>query len=65
MAMPINTLCNAEAAARAIIELINSRPTSPRQEEIVAIIRRLSAEATPVPPAARDGLDEYGPVTTP
>ncbi len=61
--MPTLTLRNGEVAARAIIELINLRPTSPRQDEIVAIIRRLSVEATPAPPT-RDGLDEYGPATT-
>ena len=32
---------NATQAAHAIIQLINSRPQSPRQEEIVAIIERL------------------------
>jgi len=54
----------AERAARAIIELINSRPLSPRQDEIVAIIKKLAVQATmPAPGAAppRDGLDQYGP----
>jgi hypothetical protein len=56
----------AERAARAIIELINSRPASPRQDEIVAIITRLAVERiTPAPASSADcdALDrEYGPI---
>jgi hypothetical protein len=54
----------AERAARAIVELINSRPRSPRPDEIVAIINALvrpPAAATPCPHCA--ALDrEYGPI---
>jgi hypothetical protein len=54
----------AELAARAIMELINSRPISPRQDEIVAIIKRLAvAETAPAHAPDCDGLDEYGPAT--
>jgi hypothetical protein len=65
--MLITTGRGAERAARAIVELINSRPFSPRQDEIVAIIKKLAVEATmPAPGAAppRDGLDQYGPDLT-
>ena len=53
----------AEQAAKAIVELINARPRSPRPEEIAAIIEKL---AMPSPVKATcphcDGLDgEYGP----
>lgn len=57
----------AERAARAIIELINSRPISPRQDEIVAIIKRLAVEGTAPAPASSpdcDGLGQYGPDIT-
>lgn len=54
----------AESAAKAIVELINSRPRSPRQDEIVAIISSLVP-----PPVAAAGcphsaaLDrEYVPI---
>ena len=53
----------SDRAARAIVALINSRPYSPRQEEIAAIIEKLAIERTPPPPAP-SGLDEYGPDLT-
>ena len=65
--MLITTDRGAQRAARAIVELINSRPLSPRQDEIEAIIKKLAVEATmPAPGAApsRDGLDQYGPDLT-
>jgi len=57
-------------AAQAIIDLINSRPISPRQDEIAAIIK--SAVAAPLSrtsdrTAMRDekALDEeYGPIVS-
>jgi hypothetical protein len=55
---------SAELAAEAIVELINSRPRSPRPEEIVAIINALvgpPVSAAPCPHCA--DLDrEYGPI---
>jgi hypothetical protein len=56
----------AEQAAQAIVELINTRPRSPRRDEIADIIKTF---ATAPPPAACghcDALDrEYGPATKP
>ena len=58
-----------EQAAKAIVELINSRPRSPRPDEIADIIKKLAAAR---PPAAcshcdleRDLDREYGPATKP
>jgi hypothetical protein len=58
-----------EQAAQAIVELINSRPRSPRPDEIADIIKKLAAAR---PPATcshcdleRDLDREYGPATTP
>jgi len=52
---------SAEQAAQAIVELINSRPRSPRPDEIAEIIRKL---AIAQPSAHADDLDrEYGPAT--
>jgi hypothetical protein len=51
-------------AARAIMQLINSRPHSPRHEEIVAIIERLVTGPLQVRQAMPVGLDEYGPDLT-
>ena len=53
----------SDRAARAIVALINSRPYSPRQDEIAAIIEKLAIDRTPSPPA-RSSLDEYGPDLT-
>jgi hypothetical protein len=54
-----------QQAARAIIELINSRPSSPQQHEIAAIIEAtVAAPAIRAPSAPRvsKGLaQEYGP----
>lgn len=55
---------NATQAAHAIIQLINSRPQSPRQEEIVAIIERLVTRSLLAQQAVPSGLDEYGPDLT-
>ena len=63
--MPTTPIRGAERAARAIVELINSRPLSPRQDEIMAIIKELAVEATMPAPVDSDGLDEYGPDITP
>jgi hypothetical protein len=63
--MLITTGRGAERAARAIVELINSRPLSPRQDEIMAIIKELAVEATMPVPLDCDGLDQYGPDITP
>jgi hypothetical protein len=52
-------------AAHAIVQLINSRPHSPRHDEIVAIIEKFVTSRLQVrrqPMAA--GLDEYGPDLT-
>lgn len=55
----------AERAARAIIELINSRPWSPRVDEIAAIIELTVVTPpprTPSAPSISQELDEeYGP----
>jgi hypothetical protein len=55
-----------EPAVQAIIDLINSRSTSPRRDEIAAIIARVAV--APVSSANdcsaqfnHKGLDEYGP----
>jgi hypothetical protein len=63
--MLITTGRGAERAARAIVELINSRPLSPRQDEIMAIIKELAVEPTMPVPLDCDGLDQYGPDITP
>ena len=64
--MLATTKRGAERAARAIVELINSRPLSPRQDEIMAIIiKELAVEATMPAPLDCDGLDQYGPDITP
>lgn len=52
----------SDRAARAIVALINSRPYSPRQDEIAAIIDKLAIDRTLAPPASN--LDEYGPDLT-
>jgi len=49
-----------ELAAQAIVDLINSRPTSPRKDEIADIIARL-ADATPASASKRLNA-EYGPI---
>jgi hypothetical protein len=53
----------AERAAQAIVELINSRPRSPRPDEIAAIIKRLALSGTATASCPHcEGLDrEYGP----
>jgi hypothetical protein len=53
----------ADRAARAIVALINSRPYSPRPDEIAAIIEKLATDPTPARPAP-SSLDEYGPDLT-
>ncbi len=54
----------AEQAAQAIVELINSRPRSPRPDEIADIIRKLAVARSPAPCSHCDGLDrEYGPAS--
>jgi len=55
----------AEVAAQAIIELINSRPRSPRPDEIVAIIKQAGSSAAPAArcPHCSSLDDEYGPIT--
>jgi len=55
---------DAERAARAIVALINSRPYSPRQDEIEQIIERHVAEARRPAPPKLSSLDEYGPDLT-
>lgn len=54
----------AEQAAQAILALINSRPRSPRTDEIVAIINSLDLTAAAAPSCPHCGtLDrEYGPI---
>ena len=54
---------NPDRIAREILELVNSRPTTPRQDEIAAIIARATGAPAP-PPADSRGLDEYGPDLT-
>jgi hypothetical protein len=52
-------------AAHAIMQLINSRPHSPRHEEIVAIIERFVAGPLQIRrQAVPASLDEYGPDLT-
>jgi hypothetical protein len=59
---------SVEAAAAAIVQLINSRARSPRQAELVAILRRVgkpppSSQAdTDTAPAGADGYPDFGPV---
>jgi hypothetical protein len=55
---------SAAQAAHAIMRLINSRPQSPRHEEIVAIIERLVMGPLLARQATPTGLDEYGPDLT-
>ncbi len=53
----------AEQAAQAIIDLINSRPRSPRPDEIAAIIRKTGTATAPATCPHCDSLDrEYGPI---
>jgi hypothetical protein len=58
-----------EQAAQAIVDLINSRPRSPRPDEIADIIKRLAAARPPATCAHCDlerELDrEYGPASRP
>jgi hypothetical protein len=55
-------------AARAIIDLINSRPTTPGQHEIATIIERIVAQSVERVPDRHDLVDckaldrEYGPI---
>ena len=57
---------SAEQAAQAIVELINSRPRSPRPDEIAEIIRKLAIVPPPASCSHCDDLDrEYGPATKP
>ena len=51
-------------ATQAIVELINSRPRSPRPDEISAIIAEMVVEPASDPPACDCRLldAEYGPV---
>jgi hypothetical protein len=51
----------SERAAQAIVALINSRPYSPRQDEIAAIIEELAIDRAVLTPAQCSSLDEYGP----
>jgi hypothetical protein len=56
---------DAERAAQAIVDLINSRPRSPRADEIATIIKQLAAaqaSSTPSCPHCNDPDREYGPV---
>jgi hypothetical protein len=52
-------------ATQAIINLINSRPVSPRHDEIAAIIERMVVARPPPEPSAmskcRELDEEYGP----
>jgi len=59
------TIGGAEQAAQAIVELINSRPRSPRPDEIAAIIERLAPPGTAAASCSHcDDLDhEYGPAS--
>lgn len=61
------TLSGAEQAAQAIVELINSRPRSPRPDEIAEIIRRFTPRGIAAAPCSHCEQDldrEYGPVST-
>jgi hypothetical protein len=51
----------AERAARAIVALIKSRPSSPRQHEIEELIEKHVLEAVNPAPPTGSSLDEYGP----
>ena len=57
----------AEQAARAIVELINAQPRSPRPDEIAAIIRKVAVpQAVPATcPHCDDAYREYGPAIRP
>jgi hypothetical protein len=46
-----------EQAAKAIVELINERPTSPRQDEIEAIVGRTVVQASLAPTSLSDDQD--------
>jgi hypothetical protein len=62
---PAHPVNSAEQAAQAIIELINSRPTSPRPDEIVEIIRQLAVARPSASCSHCHALDrEYGPAST-
>jgi hypothetical protein len=54
----------AERAARAIVALINSRPSSPRQQEIEELIEKYVPHAARLVRSTPSGLDEYGPDLT-
>ena len=54
----------AGQAAHTIVQLINSRPQSPRYEEIVAIIERHVVHPMRRQNVDACGLDEYGPDLT-
>jgi hypothetical protein len=54
----------AERAARAIVALINSRPSSPRQHEIEELIEKYVPRAARPVPSMSSSLDEYGPDLT-
>jgi hypothetical protein len=54
----------AEQAAQAIVDLINARPRSPRQDEIADIIKSFAVTAPAGACGHCDALDrEYGPAT--
>jgi hypothetical protein len=54
----------AEQAAQAIVDLINARPRSPRQDEIADIIKTFTTTPPPATCGHCDALDrEYGPAT--
>jgi hypothetical protein len=54
----------AEQAAQAIVDLINARPRSPRQDEIADIIKSFATTAPSTACGRCDALDrEYGPAT--
>ena len=60
------TVSGPEQAAQAIVELINSRPRSPRPDEIAEIIRAFTPRRIAAAPSSpcEDALDrEYGPIT--
>ena len=54
----------AKLAAQEIMKLINSRPYSPRHDEIVTIIETLVVRGAANVSSIPLGLDEYGPEMT-
>lgn len=59
------TVRSPEQAAQAIVELINSRPRSPHQDEIAEIVRKFTPQRIAAAPCSHceEALDrEYGPV---